>query len=84
VKDLLTGRVEITAQNHGFAVDPKSVEKAGLVETHTNLNDGTSEGMRPPRAAPSSPSSTTRRLRRGLTTSHYLFARFIDLMKGGG
>jgi carbamoyl-phosphate synthase small subunit len=82
VKDLTTGRVEITAQNHGFAVDPRSVEKAGLIETHVNLNDGTSEGMRHrelpifsvqyhPEASP------------GPHDAHYLFRRFADLMKKG-
>ena len=83
VKDLLTGRVEITAQNHGFAVDPKSVEKAGLVETHTNLNDGTSEGMRhrelPVFSVQYHPEASP-----GPHDSHYLFARFIDQMKRGG
>ncbi|MCI0341445.1 MAG: glutamine-hydrolyzing carbamoyl-phosphate synthase small subunit [Planctomycetales bacterium] len=45
VKDLETGRVEITTQNHGFAVDPASLP--GIVEpTHVNLNDGTCEGFR--------------------------------------
>ena len=82
VKDLETGRVEITAQNHGFAVDPRSVERLGLVETHVNLNDGPSEGMRHrelpifsvqyhPEASP------------GPHDAHYLFHRFIDLMSGG-
>jgi carbamoyl-phosphate synthase small subunit len=83
VKDLLTGRVEITAQNHGFAVDPTSVEKAGLVETHTNLNDGTSEGMRhrelPVFSVQYHPEASP-----GPHDSHYLFARFIELMKRGG
>ena len=46
VKDLLTGRVEITAQNHGFAVDPASMEAGGWEISHVNLNDGTCEGMR--------------------------------------
>jgi carbamoyl-phosphate synthase small subunit len=83
VKDLSTGRVEITAQNHGFAVDPRSVEKFGLEETHVNLNDGTSEGMRHrelpifsvqyhPEASP------------GPHDAHYLFRRFADLMTKGG
>jgi carbamoyl-phosphate synthase small subunit len=83
VKDLATGRVEITAQNHGFAVDPGSVAKHGLVETHVNLNDGTSEGMRHrelpifsvqyhPEASP------------GPHDAHYLFRRFVDLMTKGG
>ncbi len=81
VRDLLTGRVEITSQNHGFAVDPKSVARFGLEETHVNLNDGTSEGMRHrelpifsvqyhPEASP------------GPHDAHYLFHRFIDLMSG--
>jgi carbamoyl-phosphate synthase small subunit len=44
VKDLTTGRVEITTQNHGFVVDVKSI--AGVAETtHLHLNDGTSEGL---------------------------------------
>ena len=83
VKDLSTGRVEITAQNHGFAVDPRSVERFGLEETHVNLNDGTSEGMRHrelpifsvqyhPEASP------------GPHDAHYLFRRFADLMTKGG
>jgi len=83
VKDLSTGRVEITAQNHGFAVDPRSVERFGLEETHVNLNDGTSEGMRHrelpifsvqyhPEASP------------GPHDAHYLFRRFVDLMTKGG
>jgi carbamoyl-phosphate synthase small subunit len=81
VRDLASGRVEITAQNHGFAVDPKSVARAGLEETHVNLNDGTSEGMRHrelpifsvqyhPEASP------------GPHDAHYLFHRFIELMEG--
>jgi carbamoyl-phosphate synthase small subunit len=45
VKRLETGRVEITSQNHGFAVDLGSGGR-GLVETHVNLNDGTNEGFR--------------------------------------
>ncbi len=45
VKDLITGRVAITAQNHGFAVDPDSLPNDVEV-THINLNDGTIEGMR--------------------------------------
>ena len=48
VKDLATGKIEITAQNHGFAVDPESVARAGWEPSHVNLNDGTCEGMRHP------------------------------------
>ncbi|HNJ43983.1 MAG TPA: carbamoyl phosphate synthase small subunit, partial [Acidobacteriota bacterium] len=45
VKNLVTGRVEITAQNHGFAVEPASMP-ADFETTHINLNDQTLEGMR--------------------------------------
>jgi carbamoyl-phosphate synthase small subunit len=45
VKDLRTGRVHITSQNHGFAVDAKSLEGSGAVVTHLNLNDNTVEGI---------------------------------------
>jgi carbamoyl-phosphate synthase small subunit len=45
VKDLATGKVTITAQNHGFAVDPDSLP-SNVEVTHINLNDGTVEGMR--------------------------------------
>ena len=50
VKDLATGRVWITSQNHGFCVDPDSLPKAagGLVPSHWNLNDGTLEGLECP------------------------------------
>ncbi len=46
VKNLETGKVSITAQNHGFATDPKSVENRGAVITEINLNDNTVEGLR--------------------------------------
>ncbi|MDF3057559.1 MAG: carbamoyl phosphate synthase small subunit [Rariglobus sp.] len=46
VKNLETGKVSITAQNHGFATDPKSLEKAGAIVTEINLNDNTVEGLR--------------------------------------
>jgi carbamoyl-phosphate synthase small subunit len=45
VRDLATGRVHITAQNHGYAVDADSL-KGGLEVSHINLNDGTVEGLR--------------------------------------
>jgi carbamoyl-phosphate synthase small subunit len=45
VQDLDTGKVEITSQNHGFAVDVPSLEHSGFRATHTNLNDGTNEGI---------------------------------------
>ena len=81
VKDLATGRVEITSQNHGFSVDPASVAKVGLVETHVNLNDGTSEGMRhrelPVFSVQYHPEASP-----GPHDSHYLFQRFVSLMEG--
>ncbi|MEN6373217.1 MAG: glutamine-hydrolyzing carbamoyl-phosphate synthase small subunit [Smithella sp.] len=77
VKNLGTGRVEITSQNHGFVVVPASVE--GIAQnTHTNLNDNTSEGLQMPgtmsvqyhpEAAP------------GPHDSEYLFFQFVEMMK---
>ena len=46
VKDLTSGRVEITSQNHGFCVDEASLKKVGAVVTHLNLNDQTVAGLR--------------------------------------
>jgi carbamoyl-phosphate synthase small subunit len=46
VKNLETGKVSITAQNHGFATDPKSIEARGAKITEINLNDNTVEGLR--------------------------------------
>ena len=46
VKDLRNGRVEITAQNHGFSVDPDSLRENDVEFTHINLNDQTLEGFR--------------------------------------
>ena len=46
VKNLATGRVHISSQNHGFAVDEKSFEGLPLEVTHRSVNDGTVEGMR--------------------------------------
>lgn len=46
VMDLETGKVEITSQNHGFAVDPDSLKSSDVILTHRNLNDDTLEGFR--------------------------------------
>ncbi|MDR1283926.1 MAG: glutamine-hydrolyzing carbamoyl-phosphate synthase small subunit [Opitutaceae bacterium] len=46
VKNIENGKVSITAQNHGFATDPKSLEKTGAIVTEINLNDNTVEGLR--------------------------------------
>jgi carbamoyl-phosphate synthase small subunit len=79
VKNMRTGHVEITAQNHGFAVDPDSLPASEVEITHVNLNDYTNEGTRHrwlplfsvqyhPEASP------------GPHDSHYLFRRFTEMM----
>ena len=81
VKNILTGRCEITTQNHGFGVDPKAVQKADHVEiTHVNLNDDSIEGIRlknkPAFSVQYHPESTP-----GPHDSRYLFDDFIQLIK---
>ena len=85
VKDLATGHVEITSQNHGFAVAPASLEPHGWEMTHVNLNDGTCEGMRH-RALPAFSVQYHPEASPGPHDANYLFGRFTDLMrtaKGG-
>jgi carbamoyl-phosphate synthase small subunit len=78
VKDLVTGKVEITSQNHGFAVDEASLP-AGVEVTHVSLFDGSNEGIAckakrvfsvqyHPEASP------------GPSDSGYLFGRFVEMM----
>jgi carbamoyl-phosphate synthase small subunit len=78
VKDLETGKVEITSQNHGFRVEPESLP-AHVVPTHISLFDGSNEGLKVigqpifsvqyhPEASP------------GPQDSHYLFERFMNLI----
>jgi carbamoyl-phosphate synthase small subunit len=81
VKNLLTGRCEITTQNHGFGVDPEAVKKAKHIEiTHVNLNDNSIEGIKvkgkPAFSVQYHPESTP-----GPHDSRYLFDEFIDLIK---
>jgi carbamoyl-phosphate synthase small subunit len=78
VKDLATGRVEITSQNHGFTVDRASLP-AGVVETHVSLFDGTNEGLRV-EGAPAFSVQYHPEASPGPHDSHYLFRRFVDLM----
>ena len=81
VKNLETGKVAITAQNHGYAIDAKSLQGLPIKITHVSLNDGTIEGFRHtsfpitsvqyhPEAAP------------GPNDSVHLFDEFIDNMRG--
>jgi|SRR5882724_7374651 len=81
VKNLVTGRCEITTQNHGFGVDPVSVRKASNIEiTHVNLNDESIEGIRlkdrPAFSVQYHPEATP-----GPHDSRYLFDDFMDLIK---
>jgi carbamoyl-phosphate synthase small subunit len=80
VKDLRTGRVSITSQNHGFCVDPQSLNPEEIELTQINLNDRTLEGMRHrhlpifsvqyhPEASP------------GPHDSQYLFGEFVKMME---
>ena len=80
VKNLLTNQVEITAQNHGFAVDPDSLPASEVEITHVNLNDHTNEGMRH-RSLPLFSVQYHPEASPGPHDSHYLFRRFIELMK---
>ena len=81
VKNLLTGKVQISSQNHGYAVDEESLQGLPLEVTHVNVNDGTVEGMRHkelplfsvqyhPEASP------------GPDDNMYLFDEFWTMLKG--
>ncbi|MEI6948816.1 glutamine-hydrolyzing carbamoyl-phosphate synthase small subunit [Paraflavisolibacter sp. H34] len=81
VKNLLTGKCEITTQNHGFGVDPEAVKNSDSIEvTHVNLNDQSIEGIRvkgkPAFSVQYHPESTP-----GPHDSRYLFDQFIDMIK---
>jgi len=82
VKDLRTGQVAITVQNHGFVVDIESLASSDVEITHINLNDQTLEGMRHRRLPVFSvqfhPEASP-----GPHDAHYLFARFFEMMKDG-
>ena len=81
VKNLITGKCEITTQNHGFGVNSDAVRTSDKVEiTHVNLNDGSIEGIKvkgkPQFSVQYHPESTP-----GPHDSRYLFDEFIDMMK---
>src|SRR5688572_1153524 len=80
VKNLDTGRVEITSQNHGFAVDPDSLTKAGGVITHLNLNDNTVEGFRH-KSLPAFSVQYHPEASPGPHDAAYLFDAFVEMMK---
>jgi carbamoyl-phosphate synthase small subunit len=80
VKNLATGRVEITAQNHGFVVNPDSLPPGDAEVTHVNLNDGTNEGIRH-RSLPLFSVQYHPEASPGPHDSHYLFKRFVEMMK---
>ncbi|MBI3504795.1 MAG: glutamine-hydrolyzing carbamoyl-phosphate synthase small subunit [Proteobacteria bacterium] len=81
VQDIETGKVEITSQNHGFAVMPETLPK-GTVVTHVSLFDKTNEGLRctdrPAFSVQYHPEASP-----GPQDAHYLFERFTDLMTKG-
>lgn len=81
VKNLVTGKCEITTQNHGFGVDPEAVKNADHIEiTHVNLNDNSIEGIRikgkPAFSVQYHPESTP-----GPHDSRYLFDEFIKMIR---
>jgi carbamoyl-phosphate synthase small subunit len=79
VRDMQTGKVEITSQNHSYAVDPASMG-TGLELTHINLNDGTVEGMRSTKAPVFSVQYHPEAAPGPLDSAH-LFARFRQLVE---
>ncbi len=79
VKDLVTGKVEITSQNHGFQVLPDTLP-ANVQPSHVSLFDGSNEGLRvldkPAFSVQYHPEASP-----GPTDSHYLFGRFVDMIR---
>jgi carbamoyl-phosphate synthase small subunit len=79
VKDLATGRIEITTQNHGFCVDLATLPP-GASSTHIHLNDGTSEGL----AVPSARAFSVQYHPEAAAGPHdalYMFDRFLEAMR---
>ena len=80
VQDVFTGRVYITAQNHGYAVEPESLPPE-LEVSHVNLNDGTVEGLRH-RSEPIMSIQYHSEASPGPLDSEYLFTQFLDMVDG--
>jgi len=82
VKDLKTGKVEITSQNHNFAIDIDTLDRSKVEVTHINLNDQTIEGIEhksePMFSVQCHPEASP-----GPHDSAYLFTRFRELIKRG-
>ncbi len=82
VKDLATGRVEITSQNHGFAVDEKTLPAGVRGDARLSLFDGSNEGLacadRPAFSVQYHPKPAPAR------DSHYLFQRFVEMIDSHG
>lgn len=80
VKNHLTNKIEITSQNHGFAVDAQSLDSKTVEVTHTNLYDGTNEGLRhrdlPVMSVQYHPEASP-----GPNDSKYLFRDFLNLVE---
>ena len=79
VKDLATGRVYITAQNHGYAVDPDGLP-SDIEVSHVNLNDDTVEGLRH-RSLPIMSIQYHSEASPGPLDNEYIFDRFIDMVR---
>ncbi len=80
VKELATGKVEITSQNHNFMVDMDSLDRSAVEVTHINLNDTTVEGMRH-RSEPAFSVQYHPEAAPGPHDSRYLFTRFRELIE---
>jgi carbamoyl-phosphate synthase small subunit len=82
VRELATGRIHITAQNHGYAVDPNTLRN-GLEVTHINLNDGTVEGLKH-KELPIFAIQYHSEASPGPLDNTYLFDRFLEMIKDFG